>query len=29
VKIDAENGMIMVRGAVPGKKGDLVEIKKR
>lgn len=29
VKIDAENGMIMVRGAIPGNKGDLVEIKKR
>lgn len=29
VKIDADNGVIMVRGAVPGKKGDLVEIKKR
>lgn len=28
VKIDKENNMILVRGAVPGNPGDLVEIKK-
>jgi len=29
IKIDQEQGLMLVRGAVPGKKGDLIEIKTR
>lgn len=29
IKIDKDQNLILVRGAIPGKRGDLVEIKKR